>query len=196
MSAETVTTKIEEKARAAAEAIIAEAKEKAEKEREVTLSNAKARADKMLETAKQNAEIAERGRAQSDALNNKLGVLGAKRQMLDIAKNDAKAKLMNTDNAEFTRIFKKYISESSLSGSFELLPAEAHRDFCKNSISEFEQCGLKIKLSDNNAPFDTGFMLSSETYDVEFSFDAILDAVFEKSEKEIADILFETGDVK
>ena len=196
MSAETVTTKIEEKARAAAEAIIAEAKEKAEKEREITLSNAKERAAKMLENSKQNADIAERGRAQADALNNKLGVLGAKRQMLDIARNDAKAKLANINETEFVRIFKKYISESNLSGSFELLPAEIHRDFCKNSIAEFEKCGIKITMSENNAPFDTGFMLASENYDVEFSFDAILDAVFEKSEKEIADILFETGDVK
>ena len=196
MSAETVTIKIEEKARAAAEAIISEAKEKADKEREITLSNAKSRADKMLENSKQNAEIAERGRAQADALNNKLGVLGAKRQMLDIAKNDAKAKLGNINETEFARIFKKYISESNLSGSFELLPAEKHREFCKNSIGEFEKCGLKITMSESNAPFETGFMLASENYDVEFSFDAILDAVFEKSEKDIADILFETGDVK
>ncbi|MBE6651287.1 MAG: hypothetical protein E7613_08235 [Ruminococcaceae bacterium] len=196
MSAETVTTKIEEKARAAAEAILAEAKEKAEAEHNAIIADANARVEKMLENAKQNADIAERGRAQADALNTKLGVLSVKRQMLDIAKSDAKEKLKKIDEAEFIKIFKKYISESELTGTFELLPAEMHRSFCKNSIPEFEKCGLKITLSDKNAAFDTGFMLSSENYDVEFSFDAILDTVFEKSEKEISDILFESGDVK
>ena len=197
MSAETVTNKIEEKARAAAEAIIAEAKEKAVEERKAILDDASTRAAKMLDNAKQNAEIAERGRAQADSLNKKLGILEVKREALAKAKADAKTKLSAMDQATFTKIFSKYLSESELTGSFVLLPAAAHRDLCKNAVADFEKiAGITITVSDKNSETDTGFILSSENYDVEFSLDAILDSVFEKDESVIADILFETGDVK
>lgn len=197
MSAETVTNKIEEKARAAAEAIIAEAKVKAEEERKAILDDASTRAAKMLDNAKQNAEIAERGRAQADSLNKKLGILEVKREALAKAKADAKAKLSAIDQAAFTKIFTKYLSESELAGDFVLLPAAAHRSLCEKAVADFEKsAGITITVSDKNAETDTGFILSSENYDVEFSLDAVLDSVFEKDESVIADILFETGDVK
>ena len=197
MSAETVTNKIEEKARAAAEAIIAEAKAKAEEERKAILDDASARASKMLDAAKQNAEIAERGRAQADSLNKKLGILEVKREALAKAKADAKAKLSTMDQATFTKIFTKYLAASELSGSFVLLPSAAHRDLCEKAVADLEKsASIKLTISDKNAETDTGFILSSENFDVEFSLDAILDSVFEKDESIIADILFETGDVK
>jgi vacuolar-type H+-ATPase subunit E/Vma4 len=64
-------------------------------------------------------------------------------------------------------------------------------------VAELEKAaGIKLTLSDKDADIDTGFVLSAENYDVEFSVDAILDEVFEQNEKAIADILFNTGDVK
>jgi hypothetical protein len=65
----------------------------------------------MLEAAKERADIAEKGRARADALNTKLGVLEMKRSLIEIAKKDAKAKLLNMNEKEFVRIFTKYISE-------------------------------------------------------------------------------------
>ncbi len=197
MSAETVTKKIEEKAREAAEAIIAEANEKAEADKKAILDDAAERAQKLLEAAQQNAAIAEKGRAQSDAMNIKLGVLGTKRNMLDLAKAEAKAKLAKMDEAEFVKVFSKYLADSELSGEFVIIPSPAHRALCKSTISQLEKAAnIKLTLSDKDADFDTGFMLSAENYDVEFSVDAILEEVFEKNEKDIANILFQTGDVK
>lgn len=197
MSAETVTLKIEEKALAAAEAIIIEAKENAEKESAVTLANAGARADKMLEAAKLNAEIAERGRAQADSLNTKLGILAAKREMLATARAEAKAKLVKMSDGEFVRIFSKYLSESELSGEYTLAPSSVHEELCKKNLAELaKNAGISLTIVPVTDAIDTGFMLIADNYDVEFSIDAILDSVFEANEKEIADILFETGDVK
>lgn len=197
MSAETVTTKIEEKARLAAQAIIAEAKEKAEAERKAILDDTALRVEKMLEGAKLNAEIAEKGRVQIDAMNIKLGILDTKRQILSEVKSEAKSKLINMSEDNFVEIFSKYISSSKLSGEFELIPSALHRAFCKGAVKSFEKCAdIKIKLSKTDADIDSGFILSSENYDVEFSLDAMLDEVLESQEKAVADILFETGDVK
>ncbi len=197
MSAQTVTKKIEEKAQAAAEAIIAEAREKAASDRRVILEEATERADKLLEAAKQNAAIAEKGRAQADEMNIKLGILGVKRELLASAKAQAKAKLAKMDEAEFVKVFSKYLAESELSGEFVIIPSASHRSLCKNTLTQLEKAAnIKLTLSDSDAEFDTGFMLSAENYDVEFSLDAVLDEVFEKNEKAIANILFETGDVK
>lgn len=197
MSAETVTNKIEEKARAAAEAIIAEAKEKAASERDDIINDAKLRADKMLENAKQNAQIAEKGRAQADAMSIKLGILGAKRDMLNKARSDAKAQLVKMDKDSFVKIFSKYLAASELSGEFELIPSAAHRELCTATVKELEKAGsITLTVSNKDADTDSGFVLSGESFDVEFSVDAILDEVFEQNEKAIADILFETGDVK
>lgn len=197
MSAETVTLKIEEKAREAAKTIVAEAKAKAKENRETILSEAKERADKMLEASKERADIAEKGRARADALNMKLGVLEMKRSLLEIAKKDAKAKLLNMNEKEFVRIFTKYVSESELSGEFTLLPSANHRSLSAKAIKELAKAtSLTLILSDEDANIDSGFILSSDSYDVEFSLDAIIDEVFEKEESNIADILFETGDGK
>lgn len=197
MSAETVTTKIEEKARAAAEAIIAEANEKAQSERKSILDDASIRAEKMLEGARLNAEIFEKGRAQADAMNSKLGILSLKRDMLAKARVEAKSKLAKMDASKFVSVFSKYLAASELSGEYELIPSSSHRAFCKEAVAEFEKsANIKLTVSDKDAEFDTGFMLSSKDYDVEFSIDAILDEVFENNEKDIANILFETGDVK
>lgn len=197
MSAETVTKKIEEKARAAAEAIIADAKAKAEDDRKKILDDATARAKKLLEGAKQNADIVQRGRAQADSLNTKLGILGIKREMLAAAKAGAKAKLSAMDAEQFTGVFTKYLSESELTGSFDLLPSAAHRELCEKTVEKLaKSADIKLTISDKTADIDTGFILSSEVYNVEFSLDAIIDSIFENHEKIIADILFETGDVK
>lgn len=197
MSAETVTSKIEEKARAAAEAIIAEAKEKAEAEKTAVTEDAAERVKKLLDQAAQNADVAEKGRQRADALNTKLGILELKRELLSSAKTEAKTKLTAMNEKTFLEIFSRYISDSELSGEFVLLPSAAHRSLCEKTAAKLaDKAGIKLTVSDKDSELDSGFMLSSENYDVEFSIDAVLDEVFEKHEKEIADILFETGDVK
>lgn len=197
MSAETVTSKIEEKARAAAEVIIAEAKEKAEAEKTAVTKDAAERVKKLLDQAVQNADVAEKGRQRADALNTKLGILELKRELLSSAKAEAKIKLSAMDEKAFLEIFSKYLSDSELSGEFVLLPSAGHRSLCEKTVAKLaDKAGIKLTVSDKDSDLDSGFMLSSESYDLEFSIDAVLDEVFEKHEKEIADILFETGDVK
>ncbi len=197
MSAETVTNKIEEKAHLSAEAIIKDAKAKAEADRALILEDAKLRADKMIEKAKINAEITEKGRAQSDAMNTKLEVLSLKRELLLKAKDEAKEKLLKTIDKNFVDVFKKYVLDSELSGEYELIPSPLHRELCTKSIADIEKaCGIKLTLSDKNADIDSGFIVSCENYDVVFSLNDILDEVFEKNEKIISIQLFETGDAK
>lgn len=197
MSAQTVTAKIEEKARASAQAIIAEANKKAEKDAKAIIDDAMARVQKMLDSAKQNAEIAEKGRAQADAMTIKLGVLSLKKELLANARNTAKAKLMQMTDAEFTSIFSKYLCESELAGEFELIPSTAHRKLAEKAKPKLEKsANITLKISSKDADVDSGFILSCDDYDVVFSLDAILDDIFEKNEKAIADTLFNTGDTE
>ena len=124
-------------------------------------------------------------------MNEKLGLLGIKREMLNGARSDAKAMLIKVDATKFTAMFSKYLASSELSGEYTLVPSATHRAFCEKAMSDFEKAAnIKLTLSDKNADIDSGFILSTENYDVEFSLDAILDSVFEKDEKAIADVLF------
>ncbi|MBE6701056.1 MAG: hypothetical protein E7582_04115 [Ruminococcaceae bacterium] len=197
MSAETVTNKIEEKARESAEFIIAEAKKEAENSARKILDDAKIRENKILSQGENNAKIYESGRRQSDSLNSKIAILDLERQILEEAKSKAKAKLLNIDEETFVKIFTKHLLASSLSGEFEVVPSKVHREFVKGNIKKLEKsAGIKLTLSKNDGDFDSGFMLVGEDYDVNFTFDELIESVFERDEKVIFDILFNTGDLE
>ena len=104
MSTQTVTDKIEEKARLSAEETLAEARETAEKTLSSLIEDANKRAEAMITEAKKRAEIYESGRRRTDELETKLSLLAAKREVIDGVKSDARAKLLAVDGEKFTEI--------------------------------------------------------------------------------------------
>ena len=192
MSAETVTTKIEEKAKEAALEILAKAEEEAVNVRAAILADAKAREDKILNTAAQNAEITKKGIIQSAKLNANLLLLGAKRDAMNKVKKEAEKKILSFDDDKLLALFVKELKNSDLSGEFTLIPAKCHRKFALANAPEMEKAaGIKINVSQKDADIENGFILSNDIYDVDFSIDAIIEEAFEKNEKAIYDTLFE-----
>ena len=192
MSAETVTTKIEEKAKEAALEILAKADKEALKVRDDILADAHAREDKIIGTAKQNAETIKKGIIQSAKLNSNLLLLSAKRDAMNNVKKEAKKKLLSFDDEKLLEFFIKEIKNSDLSGAFTLIPAKSFRSFSTANAQKIEKAAdIKITVSENDADIEAGFVLSNDIYDVDFSIDAIIEEVFEKNEKAIYDTLFE-----
>lgn len=192
MSAETVTTKIEEKAKEAALEILAKAEEEALKVRDDILADAHAREDKIIGTAKQNAETIKKGIIQSAKLNSNLLLLSAKRDAMNNVKKEAKKKLLSFDDEKLLEFFIKEIKNSDLSGAFTLIPAKSFRSFSTANAQKIEKAAdIKITVAENDADIEAGFVLSNDIYDVDFSIDAIIEEVFEKNEKAIYDTLFE-----
>ncbi len=197
MSAETVTLKIEEKARESAETILAEAQKEAEKKYAEILAEAKVREEKILDTAKRNADTLRRGILQGATQKAKLEGLGVKRSLMTEVKSLALKKLENSDEKALMRIFVKNVEASGLSGEFTLIPSPIHRKILEKNVALLEKAGnIKIKTSENDAPLSSGFILCSDIYDVDFSLDAILDEVFTQNEKVVYNSLFESGEAK
>lgn len=192
MSAETVTNKIEEKAKEQALEILATADKEALKVREDILSDARAREEKIIGVATQNADTVKKGIIQSAMLNSKLLILGAKRDAMNKVKEEAKKKILAFNDNELIAFFVKAIKSSNLTGEHFLVPSKNYRKFADENIEKIEkESGIDLTLAFFDADIETGFVLSNEFYDVDFSIEAIIEDAFERNEKAIYDTLFE-----
>ena len=127
----------------------------------------------------------------------KLDELKLKRDLLAEVKNRALSKLLEAPEKRLIGIFEKNIKESGLSGEFTLIPSVIHKKIIEKNLASLEKAGaIKIKIADTDASISSGFLLSSDIYDVDFTLDAIVEECFTNSEKVIYDILFESGEGK
>ena len=196
MSAQTVISKIEEKARETASVILEEGKLEAKKVYDEIVSDAKVRADAIKKKAQDNAALLERGRRQSDNQMKSLALLKAKKDALLLARESAKKELLEITDKRFVEIFSKYMSLSDLSGEFTLIPSKEHRALAEKNQKKLEKnVGVSLTISDTDADIVGGFIISSDIYDVDYSLDSILDFIFEENEKAISEILFQKGEI-
>ena len=188
MSADTVTLKIEEKAKESARIILEEAKKEADKKRESIIADATLRKDKIISNAEFQSDVVKKGIIQNANAKRKLDALKEETLSLNEVKEKAKALLKEKD---CTDIFIKYMKESLLKGEYTLIPSSFSRKMLEKNISKIEkEVGISLKISKEDADIDSGFILQGEIYDVDFSLDAIVEEVFEKSKKEIHSTLF------
>ncbi len=191
MSADTVTLKIEEKAKETARIILEDAQKEAEKKSDAVIADANIRKDKILENAEHQSGIAKKGIIQAANVKRKLDALKKETSLLEEVKLSAKKELLELSEKEILSLFVSHLKKSLLSGSYTLVPSEFHRAVLDKNIKEIEkQVGVTLTLSDKSADIENGFILESEIYDVDFSLDAIIDEVFEKNKKEIHTTLF------
>lgn len=196
MSAETVTTKIEEKARLKADEILSEARKEAEEKAAILLGEADERKEKILDSAKRQAELTVKGILQSAEQSAKLSQLSLRREMMEEVKRTALSKLSSLGEGTLIKIYSSELSDSALSGEFLLLPAKSDRAMLKKNLSLLEKsAGVKIELSESDADIENGFILSSESYDVDFSLEEIVNDKFSSYEKDIHDALFQLKEV-
>lgn len=192
MSAETVTNKIEEKAKESALEILANAEKEGARIRDGIIADARQREEKILKTAELNAEITKKGILQSANQSAKLLLLKTKREAMDKVKEEAKKKLLAAADKEIISLFIGEMKKSELSGEYTLFPSKLHRDIIEKNLKEIEKAvGVKITVSGDDCDVANGFVLSNEIYDVDFSLDAIIDEAARINEKSVYDTLFE-----
>ena len=63
--------------------------------------------------------------------------------------------------------------------------------WCKNIEKIEKESGIDLTLAFFDADIETGFVLSNEFYDVDFSIESIIEDAFERNEKAVYDTLFE-----
>lgn len=192
MSANTVIQKIQEKATAQAEEILQNGKQRAEQIKKEILEQADARADSIRKRAEKDGEQLLRASAQQAALDMKIALLNHKHQLLMEACKDAKTALCALPQNELLSLYKPLLTEyvtkagATLQCNAALLASGAEQMLA----SMFAGTDAVWTLSQTPADISGGFLVATEDYDVDLSFDALLSELFEAHEKEIADVLF------
>ena len=217
MSAETVIKKIQDKAAAEAEAITNAGKAEAEALRSSILDEAQTKADAITDRGSSQAELILRGGVQEAELDNKISYLNTKHDLLNKAKLTAKKQLNKLSDKDWGELYTKLVSQYAMNGAVTIqaserdLPKFRNKTFCADNFGEkksllsrdkllHEYWGkllsdernekVSVTVSDEPADIDGGIILCGDEYDIDLSFDAILDEIFEQNEKEIADSLF------
>jgi vacuolar-type H+-ATPase subunit E/Vma4 len=217
MSAETVIKKIQDKAAAEVEAIANAGKAEAEALRNSIMAEAQEKADAITGRGASQAELILRGGVQEAELDNRISYLNTKHDLLDKAKEAAKKMLMNLSDKDWGELFTKLISQYAMNGAVTVkasqrdLPKFKSKTFCADNfggkkslifrdkllgdywsklLSDERNEKVSVSVSDEPADIDGGVILCGDEYDIDLSYDAILDEIFEQNEKEIADSLF------
>lgn len=212
MSADTVIKKIQDKAAAEADAITKAGKDEADALRASVMAEAQKKADAIVQRGKAQADMILRGTNQQAELDNKIGYLNCKHELLDKLREAAKQELTKYDNKKWGNLYTKLVLENAMSGEITIQASKkdlakfSDKSFCtktfneKGLLAEYwsklltdkRNESVSIAVSGEPVDIDGGIILCGENYDIDLSFDAILDEVFEQNENEIAGCLFGT----
>ncbi|MDD4125017.1 MAG: V-type ATP synthase subunit E family protein [Eubacteriales bacterium] len=199
MSAETVVKKIEEKASAEVEAIKASAAQKAEQIRNAIKSEAERKARDILSNAGLQAELTVKRADQQARLERRISNLDFMHELLDGVREDVKRVMLAFDGRLWAQLYTRLVGENAINGFVKVRIPEADKARYSDgallqswSDAVTAKTGIKtvMTLADEYADIDGGLILCGEKYDVDLSFDAVLDEVFSNNEKAISDKLF------
>ena len=187
MSASTVIQKIEEKAAAQCAEIARDGEQKAAEIREKIAADTDKRiADLQAQTAVR-AELILRAAAQQAASDNKIAVLNHKAALLKDAREAAKTQMLSLPDNERRALLEKWITANCDGNATELHFSERDAQLFVASKKDF---GKNVTLGSIAKDIDGGLILSTEQYDIDLSFDAVLDMIFEQHEAQFANGLF------
>lgn len=191
MSANTVIQKIEEKAAAQRTQIEQDGKARAEEvQKSIAAETDKRIADLQAQTEIRR-ELLLRAAAQQAASDNKIAVLNHKHELLQQARTAAKVQMQNLSDNKRRALLEKWISANIGDGATELRFSERDAQLFVASKKDF---GKNVTLGSIEKDIDGGLILSTEEYDIDLSFDAILDMIFEQHESQFAESLFQTNE--
>ncbi|MGN0570954.1 MAG: V-type ATP synthase subunit E [Candidatus Fimenecus sp.] len=187
MSASTVIQKIEEKAAAQCTEIQKDGAQKAAEIREkIAADTAKRLADLQAQTD-MRAELILRAAAQQAASDNKIAVLNHKDALLKDARKAAKEQMLSLPDNERRALLEKWITENCDGYATELHFSEHDAQLFVSSKKDF---GKNVTIGSIDKEIDGGLILSTAQYDIDLSFDAVLDMIFEQHEAQFAKCLF------
>lgn len=187
MSANTVIQKIEEKANEACAEILKNGETRAAEARRTILAAAEMRAAEIESSAKAQADLLLRATAQQAALDNKIDILNHKHKLLSEVREAAKKALSSQLDETRMEFLEKYIRANIGEGTATLQFSEQD---AKLFVAHKKDLGKNVKIGNIETEMDGGVLVCTENYDVDLSYDALLNSVFEQHEKEIADCLF------
>lgn len=192
MSANTVIQKIEEKATTQAAEILKSGEERANQAKQDILNSAQVRAKALLEQAQKDSEQLLRAGAQQAALDGKIALLNHKHDLLNASKEAAKTALLALSQDEKWNLYKKLLAENTSGGRAVLQFNVEESAACTEQVLQTlaKAAKAELELAKTPAQIDGGFLLCTEVFDIDCSFDALLDDLFALHEKEISDCLF------
>lgn len=192
MSANTVIQKIEEKANAQAAELLQSGEARAKQVKQDILDSAQARAATISEQAQKDSEQVLRASAQQAALDGKIALLNHKHALLNAAKAAAKETLLALSQDEKQSLYKKLLTAHACGSKAVIKFNAEERAACSKEVlqSFSEAAKAELELAETPAGIDGGFLLCTEVFDIDCSFDALLDDLFAQHEKDIADRLF------
>ncbi len=202
MGAETVINKIHEKAVAECEAIRSAYDAKAAETKNEIINDAKAKAESIISAAESKASLIAMRTEQQAALENRIGVLDHKHYLLNGVKTEVLEKMKDFDVKKKLELYTKLVNENPVSGSVIVkVPSVDASIYADGKVLEVwskmvaEKTGKKtvMTLDTENADIDGGLILCGEIFDIDLSFEAILDDMFETSQNTIAEKLFGKG---
>lgn len=202
MGAETVIRKIEEKAMSECEAIRLAADKRCQQIMEKSLADANAKADGIIKTAREKADNALKTVDQQSRLANRLGCLNHKQDLLDNLKADVLKKVLAFDNARKTAVNTRLVCNGSITGEVTVIVPKCDRKLYEDGkllsdwskkITELTKIPTSLTLGDEDADILGGMYLQSKLYDIDLSYEARVDELFEENRKSIADRLFAEG---
>lgn len=187
MSASTVIEKIHEKPAAQCAEIQADGAQKAAEIRAKIKADADRRLADLQAQTDLRAELILRAAAQQAASDNKIAVLNHKAALLKDARKAAKEQMLSCPDNERRALLEKWITENLDDTVTELHFSERDAQLFVASKKDF---GKNVTIGSIAKNTDGGVILSTAQYDIDLSFDAVLDMIFEQHESEFASCLF------
>ena len=202
MGAETVVKKIQEKAVAECEAIRSAYDARAEKTKEEILGDARKKAESIIKAAEAKASLTAMRTEQQASLENRIGVLDHKHYLLDGVRNEVLEKMKSFDTKKKLELYTRLVNENPVSGNVKVRIPEAEESIYADGkvleawsklISEKTGKTTVMTLDGEKADIDGGLILCGEIFDIDLSYEAVLDDMFESSRSTIAEKLFGKG---
>ena len=137
------------------------------------------------ETAVQSVLDGSRTRA---SIDGKKAALGKKRALIDVVFARSYDALCALDENKRGEICKRLLAAEAEGGEI-VLPAKADRQQIAAILATMNS--VDLTLSEQDAPFDGGFLLVGRGYEKDCSFRAVLSALRDAEETAVANLLFD-----
>lgn len=187
MSKSSIYEKIEEKGRIEAEEIYSTYQEKANLAVKTIMEEIIDACNKTLKQAEDKNNSFIKTKQTSLIQSSKQTILLKKKQLVHDTFEKAKASLVSLNKEEL----KSYVSKNCKDVTLTNALVYVKEDEVAKYDEIFKELGMPVHGTKALKPLSGGFIVISDIYDLDFSFDAILAELEDEMEKEIADMLFQ-----
>ncbi|MEN6339854.1 MAG: hypothetical protein ABFD03_06975 [Clostridiaceae bacterium] len=122
------------------------------------------------------------------ALDGRKSALAKKRAIIDETFVSAYRALLKLDENQRTRICERML-RAEAEGGETVVPAKADRKGIEQVLSGMKE--KQLKLSEQDAPIEGGFLLLSKSYEKDCSFRSLMNEVRQSEETSVAKMLFD-----